>query len=138
MEKLLFLDFDGVLHPSSGPAEIAFQSADDLAQVLVKHPCKVVISSSWRIHYTLDELKERLPVSMRDLICGTTGDPHFGKWPRFHEIKNYMIERNIITNWRALDDSFIEFPFYCEELIVCNPNTGITNKEMAVLKQWLR
>lgn len=137
MEKLLFLDFDGVLHPSSGFEEIAFNKADDLAQILVKNPCNIVISSSWRFHYSIDQLKSRLPLEIQGLICGTTGDPHYGKWPRFHEIKNYMVQRNIVADWRALDDSFIEFPVHCEELIICNPNIGISEKELAILRQWL-
>lgn len=138
MEKLLFLDFDGVLHPSFGPAELAFEKAEELAKVLVKYPCKVVISSSWRFHHTLDEIKEKLPLSIREFIVDKTGGPYFGKWPRFMEIKNYMVQKNIIANWCALDDSFIEFPFFCEQLIVSNPNTGITAKEIALLEEWLK
>lgn len=138
MEKLLFLDFDGVLHPAPGSDELAFNKAEELAQTLIKNPCKVVISSSWRFHHTLEQIKDKLPLPMREFVIDTTGDPHIGKWPRFNEIKNYMVQRNIIANWRALDDGFIEFPFFCEQLIVCNPNTGITLKEMALLEAWLK
>ncbi|HOF51280.1 MAG TPA: hypothetical protein PKX82_03175, partial [Rhodoferax sp.] len=40
-------------------------------------------------------------------------------------------------DWRALDDSFFEFPPSCPELIPCNPNDGMAELQVQVLKQWL-
>jgi hypothetical protein len=41
------------------------------------------------------------------------------------------------ADWRALDDSFIEFPKICPELILCNAKTGITHNEIKKLVEWL-
>jgi len=42
------------------------------------------------------------------------------------------------AEWMALDDSWIDFPEGCENLIRCNPNTGITDQEMKQLIDWLK
>ena len=138
MQKILFLDFDGVLHPTTPNPKNIFGKAKDLGELLSSFPCNVVISSSWRFHFPFAELVQRFPASMRNLIIDKTGGPHIGKWPRFNEIKDYMIQKRLIANWRALDDSLIEFPNYCEELILCNPNTGISDKEFKTLENWLK
>ena len=130
METLLFLDFNGVLQLPTEPEKLAFNKAKNLAQLLIKNSDTVVISSSWRFHHTLENIKDRLPTILQELVIDTTGETCFGKWPRFNEIKNYMVQRNICTTWRALDDSFMEFPYLCEQLVVCNPNTGITDTEL--------
>ncbi len=136
MKKLLFLDFDGVLHPLGQGDEVLFSKSHDMAKVLENSSCKIVISSSWRFHYSLDQLRKFLPPAIRGLVCDRTGDPCFGHYPRYQEIKNYMAEREI-ADWRVLDDSFLEFPCSCKQLIDCNPNTGITEKELLILIQWL-
>jgi hypothetical protein len=42
-----------------------------------------------------------------------------------------------LADWRALDDSFLEFPKDCSELILCHPKYGVTEKEIASLAAWL-
>ena len=50
MNSILFLDFDGVLHPGNRGT---FERAPMLEMWLLKHPeVDVVISSSWRIENT--------------------------------------------------------------------------------------
>ena len=137
MQKILFLDFDGVLHPASPTPNNIFGKAKELGELLSLFPCNIVISSSWRFHFPFAELVQRFPENIRHLIVGQTGEPHIGKWPRFNEIKDYMIQKRLVADWRALDDSYFEFPNYCEELILCNPNTGVSKKEITVLEDWL-
>ena len=137
MEKILFLDFDGVLHSTTSSRELLFKKADALAALLANHPCNIVISSSWRFHYEFDEIKSFLPFEISQLISGTTGEAHIGKWPRYNEIKNYMIDQRIFADWRALDDSFLEFPKYCQELILCQGKEGLTEKQLLELSSWL-
>ena len=50
--KLVFLDFDGVLHPTSATEWILFCRAPHLQQALANHDCGLVISSSWRHHFS--------------------------------------------------------------------------------------
>ena len=56
----LFLDFDGVLHSMSGYRDQPFCRLPLLEEVLVNTDVDIVISSSWRFQYSLDELAGKL------------------------------------------------------------------------------
>lgn len=135
-DKVLFLDFDGVLHPTShGSALLSqlplFESAVE------QHDCAIVISSSWRFHMDLEKLRGHFSTEVRERILGVTGEPYIGAYARFHEINAYVLEQGI-ADWRALDDAYWEFPKDCSQLIRCNPNTGLTVSEVNRLQAWLK
>ena len=73
---VLFLDFDGVLHPDNcGPHEQFcyvgnFANAMRLVDPLHKMP--VVISSTWRYLHSLKELREKFPEDIAAQIVGIT------------------------------------------------------------------
>lgn len=139
MNKILFLDIDGVLHSSSekDPSKY-FSQISYLSDGLSLNTCNIIISSSWRFHLSLDELRSYFPNSIKNLIVDVTGDPYIGKYSRYNEILSYLkfIDKPFIR-WIALDDSVIEFPKKCENLIECNPNTGLELNEVKKLKEWL-
>ena len=61
-----------------------------------------------------------------------------GKYSRYHEIKNYLKEKDkSLSDWRALDDTSFEFPPDCEQLILCNSNFGLKKKQLDMLEEWL-
>jgi hypothetical protein len=135
--KYLFLDFDGVLHSANQPG-VVFTNVQLLEQALAGSPCQLVISSSWRFHHSLDELKQRLPVSLADRVVGTTGPALALKHARYQEIKAYLDQRGkSLANWRALDDADLEFPKECEQLILCNANTGMSQAQVQAVSKWL-
>ena len=148
--KYLFLDFDGVLHPDRyslsnyDPDRVfrnneIFSQAPILAALLTEYPCQVIISSSWRFTHSLDEIKEKLPKGIAKNVAGVTGDAYVGPHPRYNEIKEYLMSHNkSFFSWRALDDSKLEFPNGCTDLILCDPNTGIATKQILELKKWLQ
>ena len=136
MDKILFLDFDGVLHPTHFAGEDPFNRVYLLEEVLADQALGIVISSSWRFTHSIEKLQKLLPSSISKLVIGVTGAPVIGKHPRYHEIQAYLRSRGQ-ANWRAIDDSYWEFPSPCPELIRCNPNTGITEKQVAVLQNWV-
>ena len=135
-EKLLFLDFDGVLHPTHFAGESPFSRAHLLEETLAQFAPKIVVSSSWRFTHSLEKLQKMLPTAIGQLIIGATSAAIIGKHPRFQEILNYLDAYGPV-DWRALDDSHWEFPSPCPKLIRCNPNTGITDKQILELQQWL-
>jgi hypothetical protein len=137
-QPLLFLDFDGVLHSVSAHTDSFFTNVDLLEQALEGTNCGVVISSSWRFYYSLKAITAMLPKSIQCLVQGTTGPAHIGRWPRYNEILVYLQTHCSPPYWRALDDSWIEFPPECEQLIVCNPTTGISESQKQKLKAWLQ
>jgi hypothetical protein len=135
--QLLFLDFDGVLHPTSSTSAGLFCRADSLLQALEGSDCAVVISSSWRHHHAMQSLRIMLPTRLSARVHGATGKPHIGRWPRYHEITAYVRENAPAADWRALDDSVMEFPPNCPELIACHPNHGFQAQQAQLLVDWL-
>lgn len=136
MNKLLFLDFDGVLHPTHFAGEDPFNRVYLLEASLEGSDLGIVISSSWRFTHSLEKLQKLLPNSISNLVIGVTGAPVIGKHPRYQEIQTFL-QSHGGSNWRALDDSYWEFPTPCPELIRCNPNTGISEKQVQELNQWI-
>lgn len=139
LKRILFLDFDGVLHPASAYQTTPFIHAQALADCLQPHDCEIVISSSWRFQYTLLELRELLPHELARRVSGVTGPVHIGSMARYQEIQNHLLRRTDRddVSWRALDDSSWEFPARQPELILCNPNQGIGSNQLRELSQWL-
>ena len=136
MNKLLFLDFDGVLHPTHFAGQDPFNRAHLLEKTLEGSNIGIVISSSWRFTHSLEKLQKLLPNSISSMVIGVTGSPVIGKHPRYQEIVNFL-QSHGASNWKALDDSYWEFPTPCPELIRCNPNTGISEKQIQELSQWM-
>ena len=136
--KYLFLDFDGVLHPSLSDSSKNLCHAPMLAGLISEYPCNIVISSSWRFQYSLEEIKKMLPKSIAYCVRGTTGNAYEGPYPRFNEIKFYLqVHGKTLVDWKALDDS-MEFPPDCNNLIRCNFRTGLEQPQIMELKKWLQ
>jgi len=135
--KIIYLDFDGVLHPTSPVTEGLFSRAHLLEPLFEDNLAGIVISSSWRFTHLLPALQAKLPDSLAKCVIDMTGDAMTGKHARYQEIIHHTKGLEPGTAWRALDDSYWEFPTGCKELIRCNPNTGIGPKEIALLRTWL-
>ena len=137
--KYLFLDFDGVLHPSLCDSNKYLSNAPLLAGLLLEYPCQIIISSSWRFQYSLDEIKKMLPKAISNQIIGMTRDAYNGANQRYNEIIFYLQTNNkSLADWKALDDSQNEFPPNCKNLIFCNHITGLGYKQLMELKKWLQ
>ena len=134
--KTLFLDFDGVVHPTLATPKQLFAQAQMLVEPIARWQPRVVISSSWRFHFGLEEILSRLPPAIANQVQGMTGPAHVGKHARWHEIQAYC-DHHRIGDWRALDDAAFEFPSPCETLIRCDGAKGLTAHEVDQLAQWL-
>ena len=133
--KTIFLDFDGVLHTSSIYIQTPFTKLDYFDPLLRKYSFDVVVSSTWRFHYQLNDLRLKLK-KLGERVIGVTGESFVGTFPRYNEIIEYA-EFNQIFDWVAIDDAQIQFPESEKRLIYCNPQIGITNKQIELLKDWL-
>jgi len=74
---ILFLDFDGVLHPEHDgeptPADQAFCHLPQFEAVMRDFPLvEIVISSMWRYQFSLDELRARFSPDIAVRIIGKT------------------------------------------------------------------
>lgn len=128
---LLFLDFDGVLHPRSA-GEHPFVHIPRIERVLRDFPLvQVVISSSWREVTPIQELQAIFSEDLRRRIIGTTPlvDIEYPPGPvgsREKEIRIFLDQAEFIgRKWLALDDEAPLFTPGCHNLILCNSLTGM-------------
>jgi hypothetical protein len=74
--KVLFLDFDGVLHPETCGPESNFCCLPTFCSVLrlvdPGHHVPIVISSMWRHYNTLSSLRDAFPADIASQIVGVT------------------------------------------------------------------
>lgn len=135
--KYLFLDFDGVLHPSLCDDKDRFSRVDLLAEVFSSTTCQIVISSSWRFQFTLYQLTQLLPKAISSLVIGVTGEACIGQYARYYEIKQWLANKQKpFADWVAIDDAINEFPSDCQNLIATKSSQGIIKDQIVRLKEW--
>lgn len=119
---ILFLDFDGVLHPEPCFDRTQFFSfLPKLEMVLHDFPSvKIVISSTWRENRSLHELRGFFSETIRHRIIGTT--PHWRDCTELLEIIGFQRQTEIEAwlrnspepweSWIVIDDkSYLFRPF---------------------------
>jgi hypothetical protein len=132
---ILFLDFDGVLHPDPCfDAERMFEKVPRLTSVLDEFPeIRLVLSTSWRIENSLAQMCELLGTSLSARVIGAT--PHFASfhtpsvlrpYPRHAECLQWMITNgDTKREWIAIDDRASMFAPDCDRLIQCDSSQGL-------------
>ena len=138
--KILFLDFDGVLHPLNSKRENLFCNVHYLEQSLEGASCKIVITSNWRLTHSIDAMRELLPKKIGELLIGATDIATGVNHQRFVEIQNYLnthIDSNPV-DWRAIDDTSQDFPNECKNLICCDSHSGRGSAEEIQITRWLK
>lgn len=131
---ILFLDFDGVMHPDPCPVKARlFEQVPHLTATLAAFPeVRIVLSTAWRNLVTMDQARGCLGKQLAARICGST--PNFGTFSARPELTPYhrhaeciqWLQANVgrTVPWLALDDRASWFAPYCENLIACNPRVG--------------
>jgi hypothetical protein len=136
VRKMLFLDFDGVLHPAWGNSLPEFVHVHALAQALTGRSCEIVISSTWREHYSLTQLKQFLSPELAGRVIGVTGQDPPGRHARHKTILQYLATLGEAVDWCVLDDSGSEF-HECLNLILCDGAVGLQPAQVEQLTNWL-
>ena len=157
--SILFLDFDGVLHPDAvyltrrgvelrAEGEL-FMWAPILEKLLAECPqIQVVLSTSWARNLGFREAKKRLPESVKVRVIGATwhsgeakGWPDQIKWDtlsRYEQIARYCA-RARVNDWLALDDDDRGWPDdQRHRLLYCDPNTGLAGLDYDATRAALR
>lgn len=127
---ILFLDFDGVLHPDAvylvrGRPELRaegklFMWAGVLAEVLIGHPSvRIVLSTSWARELGFSRARNFLPAALRSRVIGATWhsamatddelrplgrETWWDQATRYQQIRRY-VDRARLRNWIAIDDN---------------------------------
>lgn len=143
---VLFLDFDGVLHPDAvylsrqGPMLRAdgelFMWAPYLVEILEHFPSvSVVLSTSWVRHLGFNRVLGFLPAFLVERVVGATWHSSMGKvwadeavWDgrtRYDQISRYAARAHL-SQWISLDD---ESAGWAEDaldrLVACNSQLGL-------------
>lgn len=133
---VLFLDFDGVLHPEPATAEILFCSLPILYAVLVARPAaRVVVTSDWRLKHSAEQLSEMLfrgRPEFRDRFAGVT--PIFPEYRfeyrgREREIEAWL-QINGMTEWIAIDDVAGNFTHGSRRVFLTDYRTGLVSQDI--------
>ncbi len=131
---IVFLDFDGVLHPDPCfDARRMFERVPLLAAVLARFPeAGIVLSTQWRSEHDAEQLAEQLG-TLAPRVLGAT--PHFSSfgappslvpYPRQAECMQWLAATGAAQReWVALDDRDYLFAPDCDRLIACDPARGL-------------
>jgi hypothetical protein len=132
--RILFLDFDGVLHPTACEVDRHFCNRERLESWLRSRPdVGVVISSSRREEHSLDELRSFFSADLKSRVIGVT--PVFDEQPspidqRHSEILSWPQSRSGQYRWAILDYQFLRFPQGHRELVATNGDVGLTQADL--------
>lgn len=147
---VLFLDFDGVLHPVSGGFR-EFSQVSLLSPLFEENPLlRIVVTSDWRASHPEPELQECLG-DLRDYYLGSTPLLENLRQPNFHgdplipfsrqrEILWFLSENSQVRNWLVLDDipSLYEDNFRARHVLLTDPRTGLTQRDILSASQILQ
>jgi len=140
---ILFLDIDGVLHPDPPQPDQCLRSLPRLVEILRDFPeVEVVISSLWREHLSLEQLRELFPVDLRERIIDVTPiAERIADWlpaRREGEILEWLEASGRADEpWLALDDQAWQFTQHRGRLIACVFYDGLDGQIEALLRQRL-
>lgn len=149
---ILFLDFDGVLHPAraymgrNGPEldgdGSLFMWADTLADLLAGYPhVQIVLSTSWVRHLPFERVREFLPVRLRRRVIGSTWhciyhDPVYSRnlpfsyWQdssRYQQVRRW-VRLHRLRRWVAIDDDAEGWDDSdCDRLVQTQGETGLSD-----------
>ncbi|TRZ92168.1 MAG: hypothetical protein D4R84_12835 [Rhodocyclaceae bacterium] len=138
---ILFLDFDGVLHPvHSDPGRHLCCLPLLDATLGSLPPVDIVISSTWQEAYSIKTLAGRFAPAIASRIIGGTlmADPDREEETRYAQIRRFLKWKNwAARHWVALDDAEHEFPQGCAQLVRCDPAKGFDERAAQGLLQCL-
>jgi hypothetical protein len=141
---VLFLDFDGVLHPAG-----AHRGSGDLARLplleaFLREPAhqgvQIVISSTWCEAHPFERLRALFTDDLRPRILGVTPvlDEYDTDYPRHEEIKAWLDRHPDCTAWAALDDDVEGFPRHRRKTVVfTDSSVGLTRADLDALRSLL-
>lgn len=141
MKKILFLDFDGVLHPDGLGL---FSNLPLFEKYLVEMPeVEVVITSTWREDHNLDELRNYFSVAVREKFTGVTPilEDGYDSGGRQREIHAYLDAADLNTgnaSWIALDDMSPFFEADYPHLILTDSTQGFSESNGKSLLEWYK
>ena len=145
---ILFLDFDGVLHPEHCHESKHLCCLPILEDALRQVPeCKLVITSTWRLAHPFTALRKRFSRDIAARVVGVT--PMFSElkqvpdtlvsYPREAECHAWRSANGVLhLPWLAVDDRSWNYRPFCESLLLVDGATGLTGLNGAQLVRRLQ
>ena len=146
---VLFLDFDGVLHPDGCDSDQWFCRLPMLDPLLREFPqLEVAVSSSWGQAYPFDQLIEFFPDHMKPRVCGAVrGGLRVAEDRIPSELWNFVREAECHVwirdnrpgaRWLAIDDQGWRFDPASANVLLVDGKTGITDANVIELRRRFR
>ncbi len=154
--KIIFLDYDGVLHPDQVvndrrlgvilrcDGHNLFEHTELLLSLLEPYPeIKIVLSTSWVRVLGFDQAKNRLPAELQERVVGATYSEsmseYFAGLSRYDQISDYVNEHEI-TDWIAIDDDGEGWPENENHRLVLTEDWGGIGEAAAQkqLQEWMK
>lgn len=142
---LLFLDYDGVLHPDAvyldtqnrpflkGSGEL-FMWVPHLVDALDARPdIRIVLSTSWARQYGLEGAAAYLPPALRERVVASCASPRRRWLPKYAEVQNFVKSHAIAPDqWIAVDDDDYGWSHEAQRnLVLCDPIVGLSELDVA-------
>jgi hypothetical protein len=142
---VLYLDFDGPLHPSAvwyergmrepclrAPGHELFENLPVLEAAIEKYPAlKIVLSTTWVQTVGFENARGRLSEALQRRVIGATYDPNAPNAWRFSRMRRYDtialdVARRRPVRMLALDDDPLGWPEKeLESLVLVSSETGL-------------
>lgn len=151
---IMFLDFDGVVHPEPCYGKNTFRSLPLIEAVLREFPgVQIVISSTWRLTWKYEEesilhMRKYFSPDIAQRVVGVTPDFRYlerntaptglSNYQREWECTAWLrTHRHAWTPWLALDDRPYWFKPFSTNLMITDHKTGFVQKDEVELRRRL-
>ena len=152
---ILFLDFDGVLHPEIAQRPIDLLNRLPLVEEVMREfpGVEIVISSAWRLKYAnpieaLVELRKHFSPDIASRVVGVTPDhtkmddhdspEGLSRFTRHWECEAWMRANRLPgTRWMAMDDRVYMFRPFTEHLMAFDRLVAFTQDHQDSLRAYL-
>lgn len=137
--RILFLDIDGVLNNDSSLSEGIHLIPEKI--VMIRELCieldlYIVISSSWRILLTLNEIQKifrLLGFSCTNRIIDITRKSKCGEL-RGNQIEDWLLDNPQVHKYVIIDDDSDMLEYQKEQFIHINHHVGLCYKDISLIK----
>ncbi|MGQ0730335.1 HAD domain-containing protein [Acidovorax sp.] len=143
----LFLDFDGVTHPLHCHESNHFSRLAGIEAVLRTCPSvEVVLSTTWRLQYPFDQLREKFSRDIQPRVIGATEaafrlpewPSRLSAYPRHKEVHHWMLtNRDASDRWLAIDDRPYLFRPFSDVVVECDSKRGADEPVLLLLQSRL-
>jgi hypothetical protein len=148
---VIYIDFDGVLHPDEvwyehgmrqprlrAPGHALFESLSVFEAAIARYPAKLVLSTSWVQALGFERTRAFLPDALQSRVIGATYDPESPdawRWDRMSRYDTIVldVQRRKPTRWLAVDDDGVGWPAKEREALAWVPKIGLANLDAQAL-----